>query len=189
MIGEGAKIDNLVQIGHNVVVGRHAVLVAQSGVSGSSVLGDFAALGGQAGIAGHLRIGAGAQVAAAAGVMTDIPGGRALGGRAGQAGSRVLPRGRRPDEACGGQPAQAEAAATLTERTGEAMTETPERVYESFDIQRLLALLPHRYPFLLVDRIVEARGDEYGVGIKNVTVNEPHFQGHFPVSRSCPACC
>ncbi len=41
-------------------------------------------------------------------------------------------------------------------------------------------LLPHRYPFLLVDRIVEARGDEYGVGIKNVTVNEPHFQGHFP---------
>ena len=40
--------------------------------------------------------------------------------------------------------------------------------------------LPHRYPFLLVDRIVDARGDEYGVGIKNVTVNEPQFQGHFP---------
>ena len=51
---------------------------------------------------------------------------------------------------------------------------------ESYDIQRLLVLLPHRYPFLLVDRIVEARGDEYGVGIKNVTFNEPHFQGHFP---------
>ncbi len=60
------------------------------------------------------------------------------------------------------------------------MTETTERVYESFEIQKLLALLPHRYPFLLVDRIIEARGDEYGVGIKNVTVNEPHFQGHFP---------
>ena len=60
------------------------------------------------------------------------------------------------------------------------MTEATERAYESFDIQKLLALLPHRYPFLLVDRIVEARGDEYGVGIKNVTVNEPHFQGHFP---------
>ena len=43
-----------------------------------------------------------------------------------------------------------------------------------------LKLLPHRYPFLLVDRIVDARADEYGVGIKNVTVNEPHFQGHFP---------
>jgi UDP-3-O-[3-hydroxymyristoyl] glucosamine N-acyltransferase len=80
VIGEGAKIDNLVQIGHNVVVGRHAVLVSQSGVSGSSVIGDFAALGGQAGIAGHLRIGAGAQVAAAAGVMTDIPAGERWGG-------------------------------------------------------------------------------------------------------------
>ncbi len=60
------------------------------------------------------------------------------------------------------------------------MNETTDRVFESYDIQKLLALLPHRYPFLLVDRIVEARADEYGVGIKNVTVNEPHFQGHFP---------
>jgi UDP-3-O-[3-hydroxymyristoyl] glucosamine N-acyltransferase len=80
VIGEGAKIDNLVQIGHNVVIGRHAVLVAQSGVSGSSAIGDFAALGGQAGIAGHLKIGAGAQVAAAAGVMTDIPAGERWAG-------------------------------------------------------------------------------------------------------------
>jgi 3-hydroxyacyl-[acyl-carrier-protein] dehydratase len=60
------------------------------------------------------------------------------------------------------------------------MDETAGQVFESFDIQRLLALLPHRYPMLLVDRIVEARGDEYGVGIKNVSFNEPHFQGHFP---------
>lgn len=80
VIGEGVKIDNLVQIGHNVVIGRHAVLVAQSGVSGSSAIGEFAALGGQAGIAGHLTIGAGAQVAAAAGVMTDIPAGERWAG-------------------------------------------------------------------------------------------------------------
>ena len=60
------------------------------------------------------------------------------------------------------------------------MKETTGRTFESYDIQKLLTLLPHRYPFLLVDRIVEARADEYGVGIKNVTVNEPHFQGHFP---------
>jgi 3-hydroxyacyl-[acyl-carrier-protein] dehydratase len=51
---------------------------------------------------------------------------------------------------------------------------------ETIDIQRLMQLLPHRYPFLLVDRIVEARGDEFGVGIKNVTINEPQFTGHFP---------
>ena len=60
------------------------------------------------------------------------------------------------------------------------MEQATGRSYESLEIQELLTLLPHRYPFLLVDRIVEARGDEYGVGIKNVTANEPHFQGHFP---------
>jgi 3-hydroxyacyl-[acyl-carrier-protein] dehydratase len=60
------------------------------------------------------------------------------------------------------------------------MDETAGQVFETFDIQRLLALLPHRYPMLLVDRIIEARGDEYGVGIKNVSFNEPQFQGHFP---------
>jgi 3-hydroxyacyl-[acyl-carrier-protein] dehydratase len=60
------------------------------------------------------------------------------------------------------------------------MDEAAGRTIESFDIQRLLDLLPHRYPFMLVDRIVEAKGDESGVGIKNVTMNEPHFMGHFP---------
>jgi 3-hydroxyacyl-[acyl-carrier-protein] dehydratase len=60
------------------------------------------------------------------------------------------------------------------------MDETAEQVFEILDIQRLLAFLPHRYPMLLVDRIVEAHADEYGVGIKNVSFNEPQFQGHFP---------
>jgi len=60
------------------------------------------------------------------------------------------------------------------------MDETAEQVFEILDIHRLLAYLPHRYPMLLVDRIVEARADEYGVGIKNVSFNEPQFQGHFP---------
>ena len=48
------------------------------------------------------------------------------------------------------------------------------------DIATVLAMLPHRYPFLMVDRVIDIRGDESGVGIKNVTINEPHFQGHFP---------
>jgi 3-hydroxyacyl-[acyl-carrier-protein] dehydratase len=51
---------------------------------------------------------------------------------------------------------------------------------QSFDIQRILELLPHRYPFLLIDRIVEAHGDDTAIGIKAVTVNEPFFAGHFP---------
>jgi UDP-3-O-[3-hydroxymyristoyl] glucosamine N-acyltransferase len=76
VIGEGTKIDNLVQIGHNVVIGRHCIIVSQVGISGSTVLDDFVALGGQVGLAGHLHIGAGAQVGAASGVMNDIPAGQ-----------------------------------------------------------------------------------------------------------------
>ena len=75
IVGEGAKIDNLVQVGHNVVIGRHCVIVAQVGIAGSTVLEDFVALGGQSAIAGHLRIGAGAQIAAKSGVMHDVPAG------------------------------------------------------------------------------------------------------------------
>ena len=60
------------------------------------------------------------------------------------------------------------------------MDEAADRTIDSYDIQRLLQLLPHRYPMLLVDRIIEARGDESCIGIKNVTMNEPQFTGHFP---------
>jgi UDP-3-O-[3-hydroxymyristoyl] glucosamine N-acyltransferase len=80
VVGEGTKIDNLVQIGHNVVIGRHCVIVAQAGVSGSCTIEDFVAIGGQAGLAGHLHIGAGAQIAASAGVMNDVPAGGRWGG-------------------------------------------------------------------------------------------------------------
>ena len=73
MIGEGTKIDNLVQIGHNVVIGRHCILVGQVGISGSVRIEDYAMLGGQAGIADHVTVGEGAKVAAKAGVMSDIP--------------------------------------------------------------------------------------------------------------------
>ena len=57
---------------------------------------------------------------------------------------------------------------------------------EAIGIQEILAALPHRYPFLLVDRIIEIRGDEHGIGIKNVTANEPHFLGHFPGNPVMP---
>lgn len=53
-------------------------------------------------------------------------------------------------------------------------------VFEALDIQRILHCLPHRYPFLMVDRIERVDGDRSAVGIKAVTANEPHFQGHFP---------
>jgi UDP-3-O-[3-hydroxymyristoyl] glucosamine N-acyltransferase len=72
-IGRGVKIDNLVQIAHNVIIGDHAVLVAQVGISGSTEIGPHAILAGQAGVAGHLKIGAGAVVGAQAGVTKDVP--------------------------------------------------------------------------------------------------------------------
>jgi 3-hydroxyacyl-[acyl-carrier-protein] dehydratase len=61
-----------------------------------------------------------------------------------------------------------------------AKTDDAAATIETFDILQLMKYLPHRYPFLMVDRIVEARGDCSGVGIKNVSINEPQFQGHFP---------
>ncbi len=75
VIGAGSRLDNLVQIGHNVRLGRCCVLAAQVGISGSTVLGDFVQIGGQGGVAGHLTIGPKARVAAQSGVMNDIPAG------------------------------------------------------------------------------------------------------------------
>ncbi|MEM7675121.1 MAG: UDP-3-O-(3-hydroxymyristoyl)glucosamine N-acyltransferase [Myxococcota bacterium] len=79
-IGRGAKIDNLVQVGHNVSIGAGAILVAQSGVAGSSKLEDGAVLGAQSGVSGHLVVGAGATVYGQAGVMRDIPAGAKVAG-------------------------------------------------------------------------------------------------------------
>ncbi len=80
IIGEGTKIDNLVQIGHNVVVGRHCVIVAQTGIAGSTELGDFVVMGGQSGASGHIKIGSGAQVAGTGHVSKDVPPGARFGG-------------------------------------------------------------------------------------------------------------
>ena len=80
IIGEGTKIDNLVMIGHNVVVGRHCVLVAQSGIAGSSTLEDFVVLGGRSVVNGHVRIGMGAQLSGLSAVFDDVPSGVRWGG-------------------------------------------------------------------------------------------------------------
>ncbi len=80
IIGQGTRIDNLVQIGHNVKIGKHCIIVAQVGISGSTQIGDYTMLGGQTGIAGHLKIGAGAKIAAQSGIMRDVPTGGAYMG-------------------------------------------------------------------------------------------------------------
>jgi len=90
VIGERTKIDNLVQIGHNVRVGRNGLLAAFTGISGSVTVGDGVTFGGGAGIADHITIGAGASIAGAAGVTRDVPPGEVWGGHPARPLSRFL---------------------------------------------------------------------------------------------------
>jgi UDP-3-O-[3-hydroxymyristoyl] glucosamine N-acyltransferase len=80
VVGEGTKIDNLVQIGHNVIIGRHCVIVGQVGIAGSAELGDGVVIGGQSGIAGHIKVGAGCRIAGASHVKDDLAAGSIVGG-------------------------------------------------------------------------------------------------------------
>ena len=80
VIGEGTKIDNLVQIGHNVRLGRYCVIASGTGISGSCDIGDGVMMGGQVGIANHVKIGDGVQLAARSGLMRDVPAGAVMGG-------------------------------------------------------------------------------------------------------------
>ena len=80
VIGAGSMIDNLVQIGHNGVLGKGCVMVAQSGIAGSAKLADYVMVGGQAAIVGHLTVGQGARIAGQSGVIRDVPAGAAVGG-------------------------------------------------------------------------------------------------------------
>jgi UDP-3-O-[3-hydroxymyristoyl] glucosamine N-acyltransferase len=80
VIGEGTKVDNLVQIAHNVRIGRGCIIAGHCGLSGSVVLGDFVMLGGRVGLADHITIGAGAQIAAGSGLMDDVPPGQRWAG-------------------------------------------------------------------------------------------------------------
>ena len=80
VIGEGTKIDNLVQIAHNVVIGRHCIIVSQTGIAGSATLGDYVVLGGQVGVIGHVEIGDGSKIAATSNVKDNVPPGVEWGG-------------------------------------------------------------------------------------------------------------
>jgi UDP-3-O-[3-hydroxymyristoyl] glucosamine N-acyltransferase len=75
-IGEGTKIDNLVQIGHNVVIGKHCIIVAGTAIAGSAIVGDYVVIAAQVGIAGHVTVGSQATLAARCGVTRDLPGGQ-----------------------------------------------------------------------------------------------------------------
>ncbi len=80
IIGEGTKIDNLVQIGHNCVIGKHCLIVSLTGISGSTKLGDYVTVAGQVGMVGHITVGDRAILSARTGVSTNLPGGEVYGG-------------------------------------------------------------------------------------------------------------
>lgn len=80
IIGEGSKLDNLVQIGHNARSGRHCIIVSQAGLSGSAEIEDFVVIGGQVGVSGHVKIGKGAFIAGKSGVTRSLEGGKVYGG-------------------------------------------------------------------------------------------------------------
>ena len=135
MIGENTKIDNQVQIAHNVRVGRNCVMAAHTGISGSVTIGDGAQFGGRAGVADHVTIGAGARIGAAAGVMKDVPAGETWGGfparpiRQWMRETAWLAQARRPQG--GGR---------MTRKA--PVSEVPTEI----DITEILARIPHRYP-------------------------------------------
>ena len=80
VVGEGTKIDNLVQVGHNCVIGKHCIIVSHVGISGSTIIGDYVTFAGQSGAAGHVKIGDKAIIAGRAGVTTDLEGGQVYSG-------------------------------------------------------------------------------------------------------------
>ncbi|MBW2277110.1 MAG: UDP-3-O-(3-hydroxymyristoyl)glucosamine N-acyltransferase, partial [Deltaproteobacteria bacterium] len=102
-IGEGTKLDNLVQVGHNAKLGKRVLVAGQAGLAGSTLVGDDAMIGGQVGVADHLRVGARAKIAAKSGVAGDVPADAVYGGiPAGphrkwlRAMARLLAKGGRP---------------------------------------------------------------------------------------------
>lgn len=80
VVGEGTKIDNLVQVAHNVTIGKHCILCSQVGISGSTVLEDYVILGGQAGVGGHITLGKGSKAGGQAGISSDLPPGSYVNG-------------------------------------------------------------------------------------------------------------
>jgi len=171
VIEDGVKLDSLIQIGHNVRIGAFSIMASQVGISGSTEVGEGCQLGGQVGLAGHISIGDHVKIAAKSGVMSDLPANGTYAGIPAMPHRRWLK------------------ASAIFQRLSEQrrmkkkpFDRKPIHGLEAsmLNIDYILERLPHRYPFLLVDRILELEAEKSIRALKNVTITEPFFQGHFP---------
>ena len=200
-IGAGTKIDNQVMLGHNVQVGRRSLLCAQVGIAGSTRIGDGVVLGARVGAVDHVEIGDRVQAAAGTDVYESVPAGAVVGGspahpvgrwrrqlvllwkleemfRRLRALERRPPGTSRRDAVSDDEPNPKQQPAAAPAAAGAAAPEAPP--FTPRGIDWILSMLPHRYPMLLVDRVLECEPGKRLVAIKNVTINEPFFAGHFP---------
>ena len=174
VIEDGVKLDNLIQIGHNVRVGQHTAMAGCVGVAGSATIGAHCTVGGGAIVLGHLTLADGVHISAASVVTrpftSPVTTPACFRSTTTRRGKKMRPRSSNLH--------------SLRERIRalEAQLKTSQDSNKdiTMDIHQILKQLPHRYPFLLVDRVLEIDKGKTIKALKNVTINEPFFQGHFP---------
>ena len=205
VLEDGVKLDNLIQIGHNVQIGAHTAIAACVAIGGSARIGRRCTIGGAASLAGHLEIADDVHLTATTAVPNSIarPGVYSSGMpvQENRVWRKNVTRLRQLDDmarrlrrledrlrAFGHEPTKARKPGTgaALERAPQAL-EIPETTMADMDIKRVLEYLPHRYPMLLIDRVLECTPGESLIAIKNVSYNEPYFSGHFPVRPVMPA--
>jgi UDP-3-O-[3-hydroxymyristoyl] glucosamine N-acyltransferase len=175
-VRRGAKLDNLVQIGHAADIGADSLLVAFSGVAGSSRLGRRTVLAAKSGVLGHLTVGDDVTVGVASIVHDDLPSGARVSGLPAIEHRRWL----RAITAFADLPELMKRMRTMDKDEKDGTPATLPTGAGGLDIQQIMELLPHRYPFLMIDRVLEVDPGKRAVAIKCVSVNEPFFEGHFP---------
>lgn len=162
-VHKGVKTDNFVQIGHAAEIGEHSLLVAYSGVAGSTQLGKRNVLAAKAAVLGHLILGDGVQVGAGSIVHNHQADGAKVTGYPAIEHHKWLRQ------------------CAVMRRLPKTLKKVDERIQGMLaPTNEHLQLLPHRYPFVFLDRILELNPQVNGTGVKCVSLTEPFFQGHFP---------
>ena len=171
VIEDGVKLDNQIQVAHNCVIGAHTVIAGCVGIAGSARIGRGCQIGGAAMIAGHITIADGCAIGPGTLVASSLtePGH--------YTGFFPLMKNRDWERAA----AIIRNLDDLRDRLrATRVAAAARKAIMKMDIQEIMRKLPHRYPIILVDRVLELVPGERIVALKNVTINEPFFMGHFP---------